>query len=406
MADADVTLPGTGTKVDTRTVGAGTDEHRQVMVQGSPTVAANVAEVYTEGDAVGTASGATVLGRIHLTDPSSLTDLDAYPLTINRDGRLRVSTKPGWYADVTGNLTTSGTSLAADVGDVSNVMLHVKNSGGTNMTAGAFAFEGSVDSTDGSNGTWFAIQVVRSNANTIETATGTLTINAGVGQTYAWEASVNALKWMRVRCTTTVTASSTAAWKIVLGSYATEPVPAAQVTATQPVSGTVGVTGYPTAAAAADTYANPTITHIGADQITFNGSTWERNRSGSFTLNVDTSSARTATGNGTAAVNYSGHKNLTVWINVTAVTGSTPTCVFKLQWSPDNGTTWIDWDTTNLQTTSITGTTTALLKVGVNATTAANAAKQDFLPRQVRLQWTIGGGTPSFTFATWYTFTG
>lgn len=44
MADADVPITaGTGTKIDTRTVGAGTDEHRQVVVIGDPATAANVA---------------------------------------------------------------------------------------------------------------------------------------------------------------------------------------------------------------------------------------------------------------------------------------------------------------------------------------------------------------------------
>jgi hypothetical protein len=46
MADADVQITaGSGTKVDTRTVGAGSDEHRQVVVVGDPTTAADVAYV-------------------------------------------------------------------------------------------------------------------------------------------------------------------------------------------------------------------------------------------------------------------------------------------------------------------------------------------------------------------------
>jgi hypothetical protein len=46
MADADVAITaGTGTKIDTRTVGAGTDEHRQVVVLGDPTTAARVVTV-------------------------------------------------------------------------------------------------------------------------------------------------------------------------------------------------------------------------------------------------------------------------------------------------------------------------------------------------------------------------
>lgn len=46
MADSDVSITaGTGTKIDTRTVGAGVDEHRQVMVIGDPSTASAVASV-------------------------------------------------------------------------------------------------------------------------------------------------------------------------------------------------------------------------------------------------------------------------------------------------------------------------------------------------------------------------
>lgn len=46
MADSDVQITaGSGTKIDTRTVGAGADEHRQVVVIGDPTTAGNVALV-------------------------------------------------------------------------------------------------------------------------------------------------------------------------------------------------------------------------------------------------------------------------------------------------------------------------------------------------------------------------
>ena len=46
MADADIPITaGSGTKVDTRTVGAGTDEHRQVVVIGDPTTNTGVASV-------------------------------------------------------------------------------------------------------------------------------------------------------------------------------------------------------------------------------------------------------------------------------------------------------------------------------------------------------------------------
>ena len=51
---------------------------------------------------------------------------------------------------------------------------------------------------------------------------------------------------------------------------------------------------FPTAAAAADNYANPTITHEGADGMLFNNSTWDRARN-NFVTTADSSAARTAT---------------------------------------------------------------------------------------------------------------
>lgn len=195
---------------------------------------------------VGNEYGIISLGVRHDDEASPVSDDgDLHPFVFNSVGRLKVSTMPGLYDAVSGNLTTAAQTLALDVTRSSNVVIHVKNTGGTNMVAGQYSFEGSLDSTNGTDGTWFAIQVVRSNANTIETVSGTLTINAGTGLAYSWEASVNAYNWVRVRCTTNATAGSTPAWRMQRGSYATEPIPAAQISGTQPVSiGTAGLTVY------------------------------------------------------------------------------------------------------------------------------------------------------------------
>ena len=181
--------------------------------------------------------GIVSLGVRHDDEASPVSDDgDLHPLVFNSQGRLKVSTMPGMYDAVSGNLTTAAQTLPIDVTRSSNIVMHVKNTGTSAMAAGAFIFEGSLDSTNGTDGTWFAIQVVRSNANTIELASGTLSLAAGVGLGYSWEASVNAYNWVRVRCTTTVTANSIATWRIQRGSYATEPIPAIQ---THGVSGTV-----------------------------------------------------------------------------------------------------------------------------------------------------------------------
>lgn len=145
-----------------------------------------------------------------------------------QSGPVKTTSAPYAPDVVLADLTAVNNVLVADVSKASNIVLHVKNTGGTSMAAGAFAFEASLDSTDGADGTWFPIQVVRSNANTVEGATGTLTLAAGAGLGYAWEASVNAYNWVRVRCTTLVTAGAIATWRLQRGTYATEPIPAIQ----------------------------------------------------------------------------------------------------------------------------------------------------------------------------------
>lgn len=182
--------------------------------------------------------------RATLIEPT-LSEGEVGPLSMNSDGRLRVASKPGFFPTITGDLTALNSFLVADVRDASNIMLHVRNTGTVSMAAGVFAFEGSLDSTDGVDGTWFALQAIRTNANTIETGRAASSLAAGAGQAYAWELSVNAVRWFRVICTTAVTASSIATWTIIRGTYATEPIPGVQ---THGISGSVAVT-YPAATA-------------------------------------------------------------------------------------------------------------------------------------------------------------
>ncbi len=170
---------------------------------------------------------------------STDTDGDYTLLKIDEEGRLKVSSKPASYPDITGDITAvqatigtpvAGGTVAGDVSRASNIMAFCTGTfAGVNCT-----FEGSLEPTGDSN--WFAIQAVRSNANTIETTTGALSAQPA----YAWEMSVNALKRVRVRCTART--SGTQSWRFVQGTYATEPIPASQVSATQPVSGTVAAT--------------------------------------------------------------------------------------------------------------------------------------------------------------------
>lgn len=168
-------------------------------------------------------------------DIATANDGDYTVLKLDEFGRLKVASTPASYADITGSITAIQATIATPVvggtviGDVSrasNVMMFCTGTfAGINVS-----FEGSLEST-GEN--WFGIQAVRTNANTIETATGALSAMP----VYAWELSVNALARVRVRCTART--SGTQVWRFKLGTYATEPIPAAQVTSTQPVNGTV-----------------------------------------------------------------------------------------------------------------------------------------------------------------------
>lgn len=180
--------------------------------------------------------GQVILGKRRDSDSTAVADGDLNTFNMDEEGRLKVSSKPASYPDITGDITAiqatigtpvAGGTVAGDVSRSSNVMAFCT---GTFSTVNV-AFEGSLEATGDTN--WFSIQAVRSNANTIETATG----NLSAQPTYGWEMSVNALRRVRVRCTART--SGTQSWRFVQGTYATEPIPAAQVSATQPVSGTV-----------------------------------------------------------------------------------------------------------------------------------------------------------------------
>jgi hypothetical protein len=161
-------------------------------------------------------------------------------------------------------------------------------------------------------------------------------------------------------------------------------------------------TKLPASAASADALTNPTITQIGADLMWFNGTSWDRARGGnSVATTTGDTGAKTTTGNGATITNV-GNKGIQVFVVLGTVSGTTPTCVFKMQGSVDGGTNWYD----------IPGATTASLTTSVNVgimlypgiaviagttTTGTTAGASGILPRTWRMVWTIGGTTPSFT---------
>lgn len=176
-------------------------------------------------------------------------DGDVHPLVFEETGRLKVATYPGSVSVGGGNIVANGGTVVLDVSRYSNLMIHCKGTfAGANCT-----FEGSIDGAT----TWFAVQAIRSNANTVELTTGALS----AAPAYAWELSVNGLSHFRVRATAFT--SGTQVWVFQPGTYATEPIPGAQVTGTQPVSGTLTSAGTTT-----NTPATPTASIVNSAATT------------------------------------------------------------------------------------------------------------------------------------------
>lgn len=96
--------------------------------------------------------------------------------------------------DIVKNITASSQTVPMFVGDgTGTVTAHCKGI----FTGSNCIFEASIDSETGLDGTWFAIQALRSNANTAEATTGVLAARPA----YAWEFSVASYRYIRVRAT-------------------------------------------------------------------------------------------------------------------------------------------------------------------------------------------------------------
>lgn len=158
--------------------------------------------------------GVMALGVRSDADSALAADGDYHPLAVNEDGWLKVAAMPGSVSATTGTITANGQTVSTDVSKMSNVCLYVTGTFSTiNLT-----FEASIDS----GTSWFAVQMVRSNANTVELTTG----NLSAAPAYSWECSVNAYTNFRVRATAYT--SGTMNVRILPGAYATEPVVATQ----------------------------------------------------------------------------------------------------------------------------------------------------------------------------------
>lgn len=210
--------------------GAATDATLAALQTLLTTIAGTIAQV--DGVASAGSPGQIMLAKRKDSDSTTVADGDWNSLNMDEEGRLKVASKPASYAATVGNVTSATSTVFINTERFSNLMIHCTGTfAGANCT-----FEGSLNSTNGTDGNWFTVQAIRSNANTIETTTGVL----AAAPAYAWELSVNALKYFRIRATAWT--SGTQVWTLIPGTYATEPIPGAQISGTQPVSGTVTAT--------------------------------------------------------------------------------------------------------------------------------------------------------------------
>lgn len=279
----------------------------------------------------------------------------------------------------TGTITASGNSVAFAIPDTARTVAF--------MWAGASAFSGlnityEVSFNGGTD--WQGLAAVSLSGGTFYSS-GVTGVFSSAGTTGPAHLAAVPPGATDIRARSTALTSGTAAL------YAT--------TGTQPVQPTVSLANFAASSAGADGFSNPTTAPVNSVGYTYNGTTWDRLRGTNTPAAVDTSSARTSSGTGTTFTNYNG-RFVSFFINVTAVSGTTPTATFRVQETYD-GTNWIDIDTTNLQTASITATGQYKLRLGPGLPVTANASANVPAQRLLRLAWTIGGTTPSFTFATY-----
>jgi hypothetical protein len=190
--------------------------------------------VYAEDTAhVSGDKGQLALGIRWDSETPTANDGDYTVLKLDEAGRLKVATQPASVPAVSGSIVANGGIVSIECKRFANLSFSMV---ATTLVGHNAAFEASNNSTNGTDGNWYSVQAVRSNANTVETASGVLAATP----VYMWHVNVGDYAWFRIRATAHT--SGTAAYILRPGAFATEPVPSAQVTGTQPISGSVTAT--------------------------------------------------------------------------------------------------------------------------------------------------------------------
>lgn len=139
---------------------------------------------------------------------------------------------------------------------------------------------------------------------------------------------------------------------------------------------------------------------------------------GAYKFDIQLSAAQTATGNG-GAIPTGGVKEMAVYVDVTAQSGTTPVLTVFLQSSSDGGITWYDCPFEAALETAITsaegdhrspniatdvstnkGGTRNIIHLLAGASVPRKSYADYFIFGDlIRAAWVIAGTTPSFTFS-------
>ena len=117
------------------------------------------------------------------------------------------------------------------------------------------------------------------------------------------------------------------------------------------------------------------------------------------------SAARSASGSSGALQANFNTRGVTLFVNVTAVSGTTPTLLLAIQGLDPVSAAY---GTMHAALTNITATGLYVIQFypGINQSVGAYPAMiAGALPRNWQIAWTIGGTTPSFTFSVGAQFT-
>lgn len=271
------------------------------------------------------------------------------PVTLSNENVLDMSVtgQSAQTATVNNILTAAAGATATDLSGYRSAMVQVVSTG----TAGTFIFEGSND-----NVNFIAIPVYNQLILTGTPITAAITATASqIGYVFATN-----FRYVRLRIATTITGGSIQAFS----KFSQSPFTPAVFTVSQATAANLNTTVAGTVTVGTITAGANVIGNVGVGVVSV----------------VDQASAALTTTTTGAAKLITNGASVSLTVNATVVSGTTPTYDFKIQESND-GTTWTDvWAAQRLA--AVSSLTTPAIRIRGN---------------QYRYVETVSGTTPSFT---------